>query len=300
MPPAPAAAPAGPGHAGPSASPPAGGVPAAGDAQHAAWLASLGAKPVIPPDHAMERDPGPRGTLFFTLLVVELLLFGLLTLSDLAFYLYARVRPNDPFVQQVETAAQGDIHQALIQNALLILFGAGLLPALFVALSRRHPWEGFVAYFGLRRPGRNILVGLAVGVGLVVAASLVSALVLQAIAAISHQDLEAVARSQESPQTDAIIANSSVGLGVLLAVSAGIGEEVLFRGILQKRLGWWGQAIPFALMHYAYGTVSQILVPLALGLVFGYLVKRRGSLWIPIAAHTMFNLIGILGPKVVQ
>ncbi len=76
-----------------------------------------------------------------------------------------------------------------------------------------------------------------------------------------------------------------------IALVAALSEEVLFRGMLQPRLGILATSLLFGLVHIAYGTVIQIVGPLLLGLVFGYAYKRLGTLWVPIAAHFTFNAL---------
>jgi membrane protease YdiL (CAAX protease family) len=85
-------------------------------------------------------------------------------------------------------------------------------------------------------------------------------------------------------------------LGVLvIGVIAGIGEEYLFRGILQPKLrdytrsihwGIWLSAFIFSAIHFQfYGFVPRML----LGALFGYLYVYSGSLVYPMLAHILNN-----------
>jgi membrane protease YdiL (CAAX protease family) len=84
----------------------------------------------------------------------------------------------------------------------------------------------------------------------------------------------------------------------LVAVSLvpGICEELLFRGaifsLLRRRFPTWaalvGQAALFAVLH-AIG--ARLPYTFALGLVFGLLVWRTGSLWPAILAHAAHNFL---------
>jgi len=92
------------------------------------------------------------------------------------------------------------------------------------------------------------------------------------------------------------------------AVFAPLGEELLFRGILQsavKKLGAkrWGSlrhrwfaisvsATAFGFMHL--GTPQYIPALIALGVILGYLYERRGSLIVPIVVHILFNTKSLL------
>ncbi|MFV0397447.1 MAG: lysostaphin resistance A-like protein [Bacteroidales bacterium] len=81
----------------------------------------------------------------------------------------------------------------------------------------------------------------------------------------------------------------------LVALLAGIGEELLFRGGLQNavcrriknpHVGIWVVAILFSAIHLQfYGFVPRVI----LGAVLGYLLLWSGSLWLPILAHTYNN-----------
>ncbi len=81
----------------------------------------------------------------------------------------------------------------------------------------------------------------------------------------------------------------------MIAVLPAIGEELLFRGIIQRiftrmtrnhHWGIWISAIFFSALHMQfYGFIPRML----LGVLFGYLLVWSGSLWLPIAAHFVNN-----------
>ena len=87
---------------------------------------------------------------------------------------------------------------------------------------------------------------------------------------------------------------------LVIAVLPAVGEELLFRGILQKLLGQWSKnihvgiwisAFVFSAMHAQfYGFVPRML----LGAFFGYLLVWSGSLWLPILAHFINNGSAVL------
>ena len=90
---------------------------------------------------------------------------------------------------------------------------------------------------------------------------------------------------------------------VLLSVSAGIGEELLYRGfLLHFLLGEWpsgfqpgvpqallSSALAFALAHLYQGW-RGMLSATAMGLVFGLLAVGTGSLVLPIVLHIVIDL----------
>ncbi len=81
----------------------------------------------------------------------------------------------------------------------------------------------------------------------------------------------------------------------LMAVLPALGEEFLFRGVLQRlfishthkvHLSVWVTALLFALMHQQFFAIIPLTV---LGAVLGYLKEWTGSLWAPILAHFINN-----------
>ncbi len=81
----------------------------------------------------------------------------------------------------------------------------------------------------------------------------------------------------------------------MIAFLPAIGEELLFRGVIQRILtrmtksnhwGIWISAILFSALHLQfYGFLPRML----LGVLFGYLLVWSGSIWLPIAAHFINN-----------
>lgn len=173
---------------------------------------------------------------------------------------------------------------ALWAQAAFNLIALGLLPLAWGMGTRRQPWRGMVRYFHLDRP----LLGVLQGVGWAV-------VVLLGLVAIGYL-LQLVGYQPGNPQADAILAAVTPALAVALALSAGIGEEVFFRGLLQRWVGVWGQAAIFGLFHLGYGTPLQVVVPFLLGLLLGFLVRRGASLWVAITAHFLFDLVQLTSP----
>lgn len=86
---------------------------------------------------------------------------------------------------------------------------------------------------------------------------------------------------------------------LLVAVIPAIGEELLFRGVLQGTLKeWkgvivaiWLTAIIFSAIHMQfYGFVPRMVM----GAFFGYLLFWSGNIWLPIAAHFTNNVIALI------
>ncbi|HEV3233714.1 MAG TPA: CPBP family intramembrane glutamic endopeptidase [Candidatus Dormibacteraeota bacterium] len=77
---------------------------------------------------------------------------------------------------------------------------------------------------------------------------------------------------------------------IALALAAGIGEEVLFRGALMPRLGNLPAALLFAVLHAQYAISLATLEILILGLVLGWLRRRAGTTG-AIIAHAGYDMI---------
>jgi membrane protease YdiL (CAAX protease family) len=87
---------------------------------------------------------------------------------------------------------------------------------------------------------------------------------------------------------------------IIIAVLPGIGEELIFRGILQKQVGLmlknpiaaiWIAGFIFSAIHLQF---EGFLPRMALGVVLGYLYYWTQNLWVPIIAHAFNNGIQVI------
>ena len=85
----------------------------------------------------------------------------------------------------------------------------------------------------------------------------------------------------------------SVGGAIVLGLSAGISEELLFRGALQPKLGLLLSAALFAVGHLQYGFTVAMLEVFVIGLVLG-LVRNRANTTTAILVHAGYNAAGVL------
>jgi membrane protease YdiL (CAAX protease family) len=86
---------------------------------------------------------------------------------------------------------------------------------------------------------------------------------------------------------------ASVGGAVVLGLSAGISEELLFRGAVQPRLGLLLATILFSVGHLQYGLTVATLEIFVIGLVLG-VMRTRTSTTIAIVVHASYNALGVL------
>ncbi|HEV7365499.1 MAG TPA: CPBP family intramembrane glutamic endopeptidase [Gemmatimonadales bacterium] len=96
------------------------------------------------------------------------------------------------------------------------------------------------------------------------------------------------------------IAGCSVAELALLALAAGVGEEILFRGVVQTGLAravpaWLAliaASLTFGLVHCAsraYAAVAGVM-----GVYLGALFLFQGSLLAPIVTHTLYDFVALL------
>lgn len=82
---------------------------------------------------------------------------------------------------------------------------------------------------------------------------------------------------------------------IMIAILPAIGEEFLFRGLLQRLFDEWLKNIHVAIFisAFLFGAMHMqfygILPRMMLGVLFGYLFYWTGSLWIPVFAHFINN-----------
>jgi len=90
------------------------------------------------------------------------------------------------------------------------------------------------------------------------------------------------------------------GLWVLLSLTAGICEEILYRGFLPAYLVHIFPGVPFVLaiviaavlfgFGHIYQKVTGVLGTGVMGLVFGFLYFFTGSLFLPMIVHALFDM----------
>src|SRR5689334_22432598 len=76
---------------------------------------------------------------------------------------------------------------------------------------------------------------------------------------------------------------------MILSMSAGVAEELAFRGYLQRRIGIIGQAIVFGIVHGYQGLYSIIRITVY-GLLFGLVAHWRKSLAPGMIAHAWTDM----------
>jgi membrane protease YdiL (CAAX protease family) len=191
-------------------------------------------------------------------------------------------------------------------DAATLLFGEiGLWVALgttCVLVSQAYGTGRLADDFGLRFERRDIPVGIAASILLLLVAAVVGGL-------FAHTGLKGsntgIIDQQHGNTVGVVI------VAMVAAVGAPIFEELFFRGFLRlslaSRLGAaaiWAQAVLFGVAHYQFGigwqNISVMVAITGLGIVLGYLAERTGRLAAGMIAHGTFNLLVtltiVLGP----
>lgn len=87
---------------------------------------------------------------------------------------------------------------------------------------------------------------------------------------------------------------------IIIAIIPAIGEELLFRGVLQRQINIWSKnghlavwvaAFVFSAIHLQfYGFLPRLI----LGALFGYFYLWSNNLWVPIIAHFINNASAVI------
>lgn len=152
--------------------------------------------------------------------------------------------------------------------------------------------------FGARRASaRDVGFGLALGIGTFLVVNLGLGALITILAEELGAELPEVQESlreiAQDPTRRPVFLLSTVFL-------APFAEELYYRGMLfqalRQRLWRWPaigvSGLIFGLVH---GEPLAILLTFAAGMAFAWGFARRGTLFVPIAAHAMFNLSSSIG-----
>jgi membrane protease YdiL (CAAX protease family) len=177
------------------------------------------------------------------------------------------------------------------------LVSLGVVTATSVVLYIRARYPGRVrAVMGPRHgSGKELAVGLGFGLLGFVAVNWVFSLLLQAVASGLGFELPEVQQGLREALAKSSLAPAVIVAAVLVAPVA---EELFFRGMLfqalRDRLGVWPGIVLSGVIFGAVHFEPVAIVSIApLGIFLGWLFHWRGTLLAPMAAHALFNLIGV-------
>jgi len=115
---------------------------------------------------------------------------------------------------------------------------------------------------------------------------------------------------QANQVTEAFLSTSSLitvfSNIVMIAILPALGEELLFRGIVQQLIkkiagnahaAIWISAAIFSALHMQF---FGFLPRMVLGAMFGYMLEWSGTLWLPIIAHFVNNATAVIAYYLMQ
>jgi membrane protease YdiL (CAAX protease family) len=120
--------------------------------------------------------------------------------------------------------------------------------------------------------------------------------------ALMHWDLPTLRQLREQVQwlIGEMFPSGHLGQFALVALLAGVGEELLFRGVLQSLfVGWtnpWAGLLITSLLFGAAHALSTLYFVLAalIGLCFGWLVLHYNDLIAPMVAHSVYDFVALV------
>lgn len=191
---------------------------------------------------------------------------------------------------------EGDFPKELLRGMLWVQAIAGfILPAMaFAWIFYRTNWK---KYFGLTKVPTLLICVFAI-LALFAAYPLVQ-LSYEVNASLPLPEWMTAMEDNAAEILKDILKMDSVGsflmMLLLVAILPGIGEELVFRGILQRQIqDWtkkpvmsvWIAAIVFSAIHMQF---EGFLPRVALGALLGFVYLWSNNLWVPIIVHAVNN-----------
>lgn len=251
-----------------------------------------------------QRHPFTSLLLLLMIALASFFIFSFLAIF-IGYFLYGSAAVN---VLQGETASIG------MQKLFISLSSIGMFvfpPLLFARLERKNPF--LYLKFNVPKPWHLLIVAIVLMICVVPFVEWtvlinqqmkLPAFLQQLESWMAYKELEAEVLTKQL-----LIMNTIPDLLlnlVIIAVIPAIGEELLFRGCIQKifirwtnniHLGIWIAAIIFSAIHIQfYGFLPRMI----LGALFGYLLVYSNSIWVPITAHFFNNASAVVTAFVLQ
>jgi len=156
--------------------------------------------------------------------------------------------------------------------------------ALALALRDGLPWEYPGPWLSLSM-AESIGLSAAIGVGLGLVLIVLTRIAVPRFAWAErlHMELRPVAR------------DLSTGRILVVAAFSSLGEELLFRGLLQPWIGFIAGGLVFGMVHQVPGPSRWVWVTWAtvVGTAFGAIFALTGSLVGPLLAHALVNAVNL-------
>lgn len=163
----------------------------------------------------------------------------------------------------------------------------------------------FIAYFGvgflMTRDFRNatdrlglhsITLNYLLRAVLLVAALFTVTIVSSYLTVTFQPQLESQIQENLGTMTQGL---QSWGGALILGISAGVGEEILFRGAMQPRYGIIFTSIVFASLHVQYGLSLTILGIFVMSVLLG-IERKRVNTTASLVTHVVYDVLAVLIP----
>jgi membrane protease YdiL (CAAX protease family) len=188
-------------------------------------------------------------------------------------------------IGNLENLTEGDL-ALTIWDVVLTGVPLALFALVGVGLFIQRDWRSTLERLGLRRPSwKHLLVGAGL-TALFLGFDMIVNLLWQQIDPTSYDLLNRV--------TDNLFGGlSTFGGAFVLGISAGISEELLFRGAVLPKLGLLVTSVLFAIGHLQYGFSIATLEVFVIGLILGVL-RYRTNTTTCIFVHASYNLLTVL------
>jgi uncharacterized protein len=175
-----------------------------------------------------------------------------------------------------------------VDNSYLIVQVAAYIGLAYAAVGVgfRRTFQEATARLGLIRPSRRA-IGIAVGFVLV---ALVISAIASGLTAVFQPDVSD--KIQQSLQNLTSDVQNPIG-AIILGLSAGIGEEIFFRGAIQPRYGIGITSVLFAVLHTQYGFSLTSVGILGIGIMLGFERKKYGTP-ASMITHAIYNILSVL------
>jgi len=156
--------------------------------------------------------------------------------------------------------------------------------------SRERPWSGL---------GLGASTPLRLGIGLLLAAAYVALMLKQRRALLARPErLARLRRGMESAEALLPHTPGERWGFAMVAITAGVCEEVLFRGFVLWYAGVWAgpvlavaiSSILFGFAHLYLG-VTHVIRTAIVGVIFALIVLAAGSLWPAMLIHAAMDLV---------
>jgi uncharacterized protein len=173
------------------------------------------------------------------------------------------------------------VWDVLLSGLPLLIFGL-----LGVGLWIRRDARATAERLGLRRPTWQQLLGAVAVTAILLGLDAVVNLLWAEVDPFGYELMDQVMRS--------LFGGLGTVVGaVALGLSAGISEEILFRGAVQPRLGIVLTAVLFTIGHLQYSLTPATAEVLLIGLILG-VVRKRSNTTVAIVIHALYNMTGML------